>query len=71
MLVFEIWKQKGKKKQMIQTIRNNNSLQGINVCCMYARAIFYIVYVDWMYVQVVMYVKNEKKKINDKYVCLR
>lgn len=56
---------------MIQTIRNNNSLQGINVCCMYARAIFYIVYVDWMYVQVVMYVKNEKKKINDKYVCLR
>lgn len=39
---------------------------------MYARAIFYIVYVDWMYVQVVMYVKkNEKKKVNDKYVCLR
>lgn len=43
----------------------------INVCCMYARAIFYIVYVDWMYVQVVMYVKNEKKEVNDKYVCLR
>lgn len=38
---------------------------------MYARAIFYIVYVDWMYGQVVMYVKNEKKKVNDKYVCLR